>query len=52
MPVFERARVPFVPVVTRASEESAPELVGALFHVDALRAYNRALAAVSREEHG
>jgi len=52
MPVFERARVPFVPVVTRASEDSAPELVGALFHVDALRAYNRALAAVSREEHG
>jgi len=52
MPVFERARVPFVPVVTRSDTEDTPELVGALFHVDALRAYNRALAAVSREEHG
>jgi len=52
MPVFERARVPFVPVVTRPDTDGTPELVGALFHVDALRAYNRALAAVSREEHG
>ena len=29
----------------------APELLGALFHVDALRTYNRALAATAREEH-
>jgi len=50
MPVFERAGVPFVPVVRQGSD--GPELVGALFHVDALKAYNRALAAVSKEEHG
>ncbi|MGR3462282.1 MAG: chloride channel protein [Roseovarius sp.] len=52
MPVFERARVPFVPVVTLSGGDAPPDLAGALFHVDALTAYNRALAAVSKEEHG
>ncbi len=51
MPVFDRAPMPFIPVVTLAGEDKPPELVGALFHVDALKAYNRALAAVSEEEH-
>ncbi len=51
MPIFERAGVPFLPVVTRGGKDG-PDLVGALFHVDALKAYNRALAAVSKEEHG
>jgi CIC family chloride channel protein len=44
--------VPFLPVVTLSGGEAPPELLGALFHVDALKAYNRALAAVSKEEHG
>jgi len=51
MAVFERTAVPFVPVVTLTGEGQPPELLGALFHVDALKTYNRALAAVSREEH-
>ena len=51
MAVFERTAVPFVPVVTLTKEGEPPELLGALFHVDALKTYNRALAAVSREEH-
>ncbi|WP_297769533.1 chloride channel protein [uncultured Roseovarius sp.] len=51
MPVFERASVPFIPVVTLAGGDQPPTLSGALFHVDALKAYNRALAAVSEEEH-
>ena len=51
MPVFERSAVPFIPVVTLRGEGQPPELMGALFHVDALKAYNRALAAVSAEEH-
>jgi CIC family chloride channel protein len=51
MPLFERANVPFVPVVTLSGGDQPPELSGALFHVDALKAYNRALAAVSEEEH-
>ena len=51
MPVFDRSAVPFIPVVTLKGEGQPPELKGALFHVDALKAYNRALAAVSAEEH-
>jgi CIC family chloride channel protein len=51
MPIFDRSGVPFIPVVTLTGEAAPPELQGALFHVDALKAYNRALAAVSEEEH-
>ncbi|WP_397542284.1 chloride channel protein [Roseovarius salis] len=51
MPVFERAGVPYIPVVSLVGEGKPPRLQGALFHVDALKTYNRALAAVSREEH-
>lgn len=49
MPLFDRAGVPFVPVVTQ--EEEGARLLGALFHVDALRALNRALAETAAEEH-
>jgi len=51
MPVFERSAVPFIPVVRLTGEGTPPDLLGALFHVDALKTYNRALAAVSKEEH-
>ena len=37
---------------TLTGEDRTPELQGALFHVDALKAYNRALAATAEEEHG
>ncbi|GAB5436538.1 MAG: chloride channel protein [Falsiruegeria mediterranea] len=50
MPYFDRADVPFVPVVVH-KENMPPKLVGALFHIDALKAYNRALAATAAEEH-
>ncbi|GIT87032.1 chloride channel protein [Roseobacter sp. OBYS 0001] len=50
MPLFEDGRS-FVPVAAKASGEGPPELVGALFHVDALKVYNRALAATAAEEH-
>ena len=49
MPLFERAGA-FVPVVER-SDDGTPHLVGALFQIDALKAYNRALAATAAEEH-
>lgn len=49
MPIFDRASVPFIPVVTLNGEDTPPELWGALFHVDALKAYNRALAATVAE---
>ncbi|SEO34275.1 chloride channel protein, CIC family [Salinihabitans flavidus] len=51
LPVFERSGLTFLPVVTQTGEGQAPELRGALFHVDALRAYNKALAATAAEEH-
>lgn len=51
MPIFDKAGVAFIPVVTLPGEGAAPELWGALFHVDALKAYNRALAATAAEEH-
>ncbi len=51
MPVFEKSGAAFIPVVTLQGEDAPPELSGALFHVDALKAYNRALAATAAEEH-
>ena len=52
MPLFERSAQPFLPVVRLGGEGQPAELAGVLNYIDALRAYNRALAAVSREEHG
>lgn len=51
IPIFEKTGVQFLPVVTLSADASPPELLGALYHVDALRAYNRALAATAAEEH-
>ncbi len=51
LPIFERTGLDFVPVVQLSPTGGAPALEGALFHVDALKAYNRALAATAAEEH-
>ncbi|PIE14699.1 MAG: voltage-gated chloride channel [Rhodobacterales bacterium] len=51
MPTFERLGTGFLPVVSITGEDQPPELWGALTHVDALKAYNRALAATAAEEH-
>ena len=51
LPVFDETNRQFLPVVTIGEEGDAPQIHGALFHVDALRAYNRALAATAAEEH-
>lgn len=51
MPIFEQSNALFVPVVTLSGEDTPPELWGAVYQVDALRAYNRALAATAAEEH-
>ncbi|MFC3615547.1 chloride channel protein [Lutimaribacter marinistellae] len=50
MPVFDRADVACLPVVIEEEGETEKP-VGALYHVDALKAYNRALAATAAEEH-
>ena len=49
--MFEQHTVSFIPVVTIAGEGELPELWGSLHHVDALKAFNRALAATAVEEH-
>ncbi|MEM6729217.1 MAG: chloride channel protein, partial [Pseudomonadota bacterium] len=49
MPLLEATNEVFVPVVSLKG--GAPQLLGALFQVDALKAYNRALAATAAEEH-
>lgn len=51
MPIFDRAKVDYVPVIVRRDGESEPEVLGALYQIDALKAYNRALAATAAEEH-
>ena len=51
MPMFEQANHRFVPVVTLGDQDSPPELWGALFQVDALKAMNKALSETAAEEH-
>ena len=51
LPRFEKSGVAYLPVVTLEGAAQTPVLQGALFHVDALKAYNRALAATAAEEH-
>ncbi|MEM1342245.1 MAG: chloride channel protein, partial [Pseudomonadota bacterium] len=52
MPIFEKTALDFIPVVRLEDGSSEPVLEGALFQVDALKAYNKALAATAAEEHG
>ncbi|MEX0351260.1 MAG: chloride channel protein, partial [Paracoccaceae bacterium] len=49
MPIFDREEVAWIPVVT--IEDGIETPAGALYHIDALKAYNRALAATAAEEH-
>ncbi len=51
LPIFERTGLDYVPVVQLSPTGGPPALEGALFHVDALKAYNKALAATAAEEH-
>ncbi len=52
LPLFDKTARPFLPVVSLGAEGEPPQIHGTLFHVDALRAYNKALAATAEEEHG
>ncbi|MFD1344524.1 chloride channel protein [Litorisediminicola beolgyonensis] len=52
LPLFDRSGAACLPVaVPSDTPEERPILQGALFHLDALKAYNRALAATAAEEH-
>lgn len=49
LPLFDRAGTPYLPVTTQADGDT--QILGALYHVDALKTFNRALAATAAEEH-
>lgn len=51
MPLFEHSNRAFIPVVEMGNSGDPPIILGALFQVDALKQYNRALAATAAEEH-
>jgi CIC family chloride channel protein len=51
LPIFDRTNRTFLPVVRSTAADEPPEVLGTLHHVDALKAYNRALAAKAAEEH-
>jgi CIC family chloride channel protein len=52
MPVFDAHEVNYIPVIAQGAGEAPAVYKGVLYHVDALKAYNLALASLSREEHG
>ncbi|MSU90555.1 chloride channel protein [Rhodobacteraceae bacterium 2CG4] len=50
LPMLERSRAGYLPI-GRPQEDGTPDLLGVVSHIDALKAYNRALCAIAREEH-
>ncbi len=50
MPYFDHDDISFIPVIVTA-KDGTESPVGVLYHIDALKAYNRALAATAAEEH-
>lgn len=50
LPMFEQLHGEYLPVVAE-TESAEGDLIGSLYHVDALRAYNRVLEEELREEH-
>jgi len=51
MPIFEKTNAQFIPVAHFPADDAPPEIWGALFQVDALKALNRAMALTAEEEH-
>ncbi|MCK0167316.1 chloride channel protein [Jannaschia sp. S6380] len=51
MPLFEKSGSDFLAVVRLNDGAQPPDVLGVLLHVDALRVFNRALAATAAEEH-
>jgi len=51
LPLFDRLSSGFLPVVRERDGDGPQELLGTITHIDALKAYNRAMAETAREEH-
>jgi len=52
MPLFEAHDVNYLPVIAQGTGNAPAIYKGVIYHVDALKAFNLALASLSREEHG
>ncbi len=50
LPMFS-SKLEYIPVISE-NEGGGKTLIGALYHIDTLRAYNRALVEAHEEEHG
>lgn len=51
IPIFDRTEAEFIPVIKPSPKDGPPALEGAVFHIDALKAYTRAMADTAAEEH-
>ena len=51
LPQLEGQKCEWLPVIEVNEDDGPPHVVGVLFLVDSLKAYNRALAATAKEEH-
>lgn len=51
MPMFDQTGLEYLPVVRLTGGDTPPEVIGAVFQVDALKSFNRALSATAAEEH-
>ncbi len=51
LPLFDQLDVALLPITNPNSDAEPPQIVGTLSHVDALRAFTRALSETAREEH-
>jgi hypothetical protein len=51
MTVFEHTRAAYLPVVKIGGDTAPLQIVGRLYEVDALCAYNKALSHAAEEEH-
>ncbi len=49
--LFNNGKIEIIPIVAPHEGGAPPDILGALFYIDALRAYNRALSEIAREEH-
>ena len=50
LPLFEQTESDYLPVISLKGDKE-PEVLGTVFYVDALKAFNRALTEIAREEH-
>lgn len=51
LPQFDGQKCEWLPVIEVNTQDRPPKIIGVLFLVDSLKAYNRALAATAKEEH-